>query len=146
MKPLTLASKIKWILGRALVDPNSTFTVNNEFYPRWFLLDLLCLHSSVLFKNPVISFYLAGVSLNFPIFFCIKSLMLDLTNYIQSYTLLCHRICLPLSRTPLPTYNQNPFWADRRPRRGKSAAVYDMWDRRTKGGDIFEKPLKIVIT
>ena len=72
--------------------------------------------------------------------------MLDLTNYIQSYTLLCHRICLPLSRTPLPTYNQNPFWADRRPRRGKSAAVYDMWDRRTKGGDIFEKPLKIVIT
>jgi hypothetical protein len=120
--------------------------VNIEFYSSWFLPVLPCLHSSVLCMNPATSLYLASVSPNFPIFFCIKSLMLDLTNYIQSYTLLCHRICLPLSRTPLPTYNQNPFWADRRPRRGKSAAVYDMWDRRTKGGDIFEKPLKIVIT
>jgi hypothetical protein len=29
--------------------------VINEFYPRWFLLDLLCLHSSVLCKIPVTS-------------------------------------------------------------------------------------------
>jgi hypothetical protein len=30
--------------------------VINEFYPRWFPLDLLCLHSSVLCKIPVTSF------------------------------------------------------------------------------------------
>ena len=69
--------------------------VNVEFYPSWFqpVLPCLCLHSSVLCKNPVTSLYLADVSPNFPIFFCIKSLMLDLTNYIQIHTPLC-RVCL----------------------------------------------------
>ena len=46
--------------------------VNIEFYPSWFLPVLPCLHSSVLCKNPVTSLYLASVSPNFPIFFCIK--------------------------------------------------------------------------
>ncbi|EDL04758.1 mCG147133, partial [Mus musculus] len=57
--------------------------VNIEFYPSWFLPVFPCLYFSVLCKNPVTSLYLARVSPNFPIFFCIKSLMLDLTNYIQ---------------------------------------------------------------
>ena len=77
--------------------------VNNEFYPRWFLLDLLCLYSSVLCKNPVTSLYLAGVSPNFPIFFCIKSLVLDLTNYIQIlHNLSCVHLSVISSNT-LPT-------------------------------------------
>ena len=60
--------------------------VNIEFYPSWFLPVL----SSVLCKNPLTSLYLAGVSPNFPIFFCIKSWMLDLINYIQiQHTLSC---------------------------------------------------------
>jgi hypothetical protein len=68
--------------------------VNNEFYPRWFLLDLLCLHSSVLCKNPVTSFYRAGMSPNFLIVFCIKSLMLDLTLHSDStQPLLCASVC-----------------------------------------------------
>jgi hypothetical protein len=66
--------------------------VNNEFYPRWFLLDLLCLYSSVLCKNPVTSLYLAGVLPNFLIFFCIKSLMLDLTK-VSTQPLLCASVC-----------------------------------------------------
>jgi hypothetical protein len=37
-----------------------------NFYPTWFLPVLLCLHSSVLCKNPVTSLYLASVSPNFP--------------------------------------------------------------------------------
>ena len=87
--------------------------VNNEFYPRWFLLDLLCLHSSVLCKNPVTSLYLAGVSPNFPIFFCIKSLMLDLTNYIQ---ILHNLSCVHLSvihPTLCPLETRDPFHADK---------------------------------
>lgn len=86
--------------------------VNNEFYPRWFLSDLLCLHSSVLCKNPVTSLYLVGVSPNFPIFFCIKSLMLDLTNYIQ---ILHNLSCVGLSVIPsdaLPTCPIDPFYTD----------------------------------
>ena len=86
--------------------------VNNEFYPRWFLLDLLCLYSSVLCKNPVTSLYLAGVSPNFPIFFCIKSLMLDLTNYIQ---ILHNLSCVHLSvnsSDALPTCPRDLFHAD----------------------------------
>jgi hypothetical protein len=68
--------------------------VNNEFYHRWFLLDLLCLHSSVLCKNSVTSLSLAGVSPNFPIVFCIKSLMLDLTLHSdQTQPLLCASVC-----------------------------------------------------
>jgi hypothetical protein len=68
--------------------------VNNEFYPRWFLLDLLCLHSSVLCKNPVTSLYLASVSPNFLIVFCIKSLMLNLTLHSDSTRpLLCVSVC-----------------------------------------------------
>ena len=64
--------------------------VNNELYLRWFLLDLLCLHSSVLCKNPVTSLYLAGMSPNFLIVFCIKSLMLDLTLHSDTtQPLLC---------------------------------------------------------
>ena len=81
--------------------------VNIEFYPSWFLPVLLCLHSSVLCKNPVTSLYLAGVSPNFPIFFCIKSLMLDLTNYIQIHTPLC-RVCLSIPTDSLPTCDQRP--------------------------------------
>jgi hypothetical protein len=37
------------------VEPLLIPAVINEFYPRWFLLDLLCLHSSVLCKIPVTS-------------------------------------------------------------------------------------------
>ena len=85
--------------------------VNNEFYPRWFLLDLLCLHSSVLCKNPVTSLYLAGVSPNFLIVFCIKSPMLDLTNYIQIphdlssvHLFVIHpMLCPPMTRDPFHT-------------------------------------------
>ena len=87
--------------------------VNNEFYPRWFLLDLLCLHSSVLCKNPVTSLYLAGVSPNFLIVFCIKSLMLDLTKYIQ---ILHNLSCVHLSvnsSDALPTCPRDPFHADK---------------------------------
>ena len=69
----------------------------------WFLWSvLLCLHSSVLCKNSVTSLYLAGVSLNFPIFFCIKSLMLDLTNYIQIQHTLSY-LCLSFPPTRCPS-------------------------------------------
>jgi hypothetical protein len=37
------------------VEPFLIPVVNNEFYPRWFPLDLLCLHPSVLCKIPVTS-------------------------------------------------------------------------------------------
>ena len=91
--------------------------VNNEFYPRWFLLDLLCLHSSVLCKNPVTSLYLAGVSPNFLIFYCIKSLMLDLKITFRFYT--TSPVCISLSfhpmlcpPAPLPTCPRDPFHAD----------------------------------
>ena len=68
--------------------------VNNEFYPRWFPLDLLCLHSSVLCKNTVTSLYCAGMSPNFLIVFCIKSLMLDLTLHSDpTQPLLCASVC-----------------------------------------------------
>jgi hypothetical protein len=91
--------------------------VNIEFYHSWFLPVLLCLHSSVLCKNPVTSLYLAGVSPNFPIIFCIKSFMLNLTNYIQN---LRHLVCvasvchLP---TPCPPSTRDPFHADRGPKK-----------------------------
>jgi hypothetical protein len=93
--------------------------VDIEFYPSWFLPVPLCLHSSVLCKNPVTSLYLADVSPNFPIFFCIKSLMLDLTNYIQIHTPLC-RVCLspqflptlcPSVRTPDSHRLRRAHWA-----------------------------------
>ena len=69
----------------------------------------------VLCKNPVTSLYLAGVSPNFPIFFCIKSLMLDLTNYIQFPTLL-YPVCLSIPAKALPTCSRDSFHADKRPR------------------------------
>ena len=97
------------------MEPLLIPVVNNEFYPRWFLLDLLCLYSSVLCKNPVTSLYLAGVSPNFPIFFCIKSLMLDLTNYIQIHTPLC-RVCLSIPTDSLPTCTRDSFHTDKGPR------------------------------
>ena len=81
--------------------------VNVEFYPSCFLPVLPYLYSFVLCKNPVTSLYLAGVSPNFPIFFCIKSLMLDLTNYIQIHTPSC-RICLSIPANSLPTCDQRP--------------------------------------
>jgi hypothetical protein len=91
--------------------------VNNEFYPRWFLLDLLSLHSSVLCKNPVASLYLAGVSPNFLIFFCIKSLMLDLTNYIQIlHNLSCVHLSV-ISSDALSTCPRDPFHADKEAQR-----------------------------
>jgi hypothetical protein len=84
--------------------------VNIEFYPSWFLPVLPCLHSSVLCKNLVTSLYLACVSPNFPIFFCIKRLMLDLTNFIQIHTPLC-QVCLspkfPAESMPIC---QNPWF------------------------------------
>jgi hypothetical protein len=76
--------------------------VNIEFYRSWFLPVLPCLRSSVLLKNPGTSLYLAGVSPNFPIFFYIKSLMLDLTNYIQIHTPLC-QVCRSIPVDSLPT-------------------------------------------
>ena len=87
--------------------------VNIEFYPHWFLPVLPCLHSSVLCKNPVTSLYLACVSPNFPIFFCIKSLMLDLTNYIQIlHNLSCVHLSV-ISSNALPTCPRDPFHADK---------------------------------
>ena len=100
--------------------------VNIEFYPSWFLPVLPCLHSSVLCKNPVTSLYLASVSPNFPIFFCIKSLMLDLTNYIQIHTPLC-RVCLSIPTDSLPTCTRDPFQADKGPR-GSAAHAYTQRD------------------
>ena len=97
--------------------------VNNEFYPRWFLLDLLCLHSSVLCKNPVTSLYLAGVSPNFLIVFCIKSLMLDLTKYIQ---ILHNLSCVHLSvnsSDALPTHNKRPVPRRQRGPEGLQQAI-----------------------
>ena len=45
-------------------------------------------------KHPVTSLYLADVSPNFPIFFCTKSLMFNLTNYIQiSHSLVFVFVC-----------------------------------------------------
>jgi hypothetical protein len=87
--------------------------VNNEFYTRWFLLDLLCLHSSVLCKNPVTSLYLVGMSPNFLIVFSIKSLMIDLTSYIQ---ILHNLSCVHLSvihPTLCPPMTRDPFHADK---------------------------------
>jgi hypothetical protein len=77
--------------------------VNNEFYPRWFPLDLLCLHSSVLCKIPVTSLYLAGVSPNFLIVCYIKILMLDLTIHSDStQPLLCASVCQFIRRFAHP--------------------------------------------
>jgi hypothetical protein len=116
MKPFPLASKIKWTLGGAVFIP----VVNTKFYPSWFLPVLPSLHSSVLCKNPVTSLYLAGVSPNFPIFFCIKSLMLDLTNYIQIQTPSSQVCQFPL--TPCPPVTRDPFHTDKGPK--GSAAQY----------------------
>jgi hypothetical protein len=93
--------------------------VNIEFYPSWFLPVLPCLHSFVFCKNPVTSLYLAGMSLNFPIFLCIKCLMLDLTNYTQIHSPLC-RVCLSIPANALPTCSRDSFHADKGPR-GSSA-------------------------
>ena len=98
--------------------------VNIEFYPSWFLSVLLCLHSSVLCKNPVTSLYLAGVSPNFPIFFCIKSLMFNLTNYIQIHTPLC-RVCLSIPTDSLPTCDQRPVQRDQKGLRQKSCLILE---------------------
>ena len=89
--------------------------VNIEIYPSWFLPVFPCLYFSVLCKNPVTSLYLAGVSPNFPIFFCIKSLMLDLTNYIQIlHNLSCLScICLSFHPTLCPPATRDPFHADK---------------------------------
>jgi hypothetical protein len=89
--------------------------VNIEFYPSWFLPVLPYLHSFVLCKNPITSLYLASVSPNFPIFFCTKSLMLDLTNYIQIHTPLC-RVCLSIPADSLSTCTRDLFHADKGPR------------------------------
>ena len=87
--------------------------VNNELYPRWFPLDLLCLHSSVLCKNPVTSLYLAGVSANFLIVFCIKSLMLDLTLHSDpTQPLLCASVC-QIHPKLCPPVTRDPFHADK---------------------------------
>jgi hypothetical protein len=98
------------------VEPLLIPVVNNEFYPRWFLLDLLCLHSSVLCKNPVTSLYLASMSPNFLIVFCIKSLMLDLTNYIQ---ILHNLSCVHLSIHPTlcPPVTRDRFHTDKEAQR-----------------------------
>jgi hypothetical protein len=81
-------------LSESWVEPSLIPVVSNEFYPRWFLLDLLCLHSSVLCKNPVTSLYRAGLSPNFLIVFCVKSLMLDLTLHSDpTQPLLCASVC-----------------------------------------------------
>ena len=82
--------------------------INIEFYPSWFLPVLPCLYNFVLCKNPVTSLYLAGVSPNFLIVFCIKSLMLDLTNYIQIHIPLC-QVCLSIPADSLPTCDQRPI-------------------------------------
>ena len=89
--------------------------VNIEFYPSWFPPVLSCLHSSVLCKNLVTSLYLACVSPNFPILFCIKSLMLDLTNYIQIHTPM-GRICLSIPTYSLPTCTRDSFHTEKGPR------------------------------
>jgi hypothetical protein len=66
-------------------------------------------------KNPVTSLYLADVSPNFPIFFSIKSLMLNLKNYIQIHTPLCW-VCLSVPADALPTCSRESFHADKEPR------------------------------
>ena len=97
--------------------------VNIEFYFSWFLPVLPCLHSSVLCKNPVTYLYLAGVSPNFPIFFCIKSLMLNLTNYIQIHTPLC-RVCLSIPTDSLSPCTRDSFHADKGPRGSAAVKVF----------------------
>jgi hypothetical protein len=86
--------------------------INIEFYPSWFLPVLPYLYPFVLCKNPVTSLHLASVSPNFPIFFCIKSLMFDLTNYIQIHT----PLCLSIPANSLPTCSRDSFHADKGPR------------------------------
>ena len=106
--------------------------VNIEFYPSWFLPVLPCLYSSVLCKNPVTSLYLAGVSPNFPIFFCIKSLMLNLTNYIQIHTPLC-RVCLsPTFANSLSTCNQRPVLHRQGPKRVCSTIERHKWKKNSR--------------
>jgi hypothetical protein len=64
-------------------------------------------------KHPVTSLYLADVSPNFPIFFCIKSVLLNLTNYIQiQHTPLCPVfLSPPFLANSLPTCNHwNPVF------------------------------------
>jgi hypothetical protein len=96
--------------------------VNNEFYPRWFPLDLLCLHSSVLCKNPVTSLYLAGVSPNFLIVFCIKSLMLDLKNIFRFNTTSPVCVCLSIHPMLCPPATRDPFHA--KGPRGSAALLF----------------------
>jgi hypothetical protein len=108
--------------------------VNIEFYPSWFLPVLPYLYSFVFCKNPVTSLYLAGVSSNFPIFFCIKTLMLDLTNYIQIHAPLCW-VCLSIPAKALPTCSRDSFHTDKGPRR--SAAIYRTFYPKTKGYTFF---------
>ena len=121
------------------MEPFLIPVVNNEFYPRWFLLDLLCLHSSVLCKNPVTSLYLAGMSPNFLIVFCINSLMLDLTKYIQ---ILHNLSCVHLSvihPTLCPPATRDPFHADKGAQR--VCSTYSYVERSSGGfllsGDFF---------
>jgi hypothetical protein len=68
--------------------------VNNEFDPRWFLLDLLCLYSSVLCKNPVTSLYLAGVT-HLPYFLLYKKFdgRFDNLHSDSTQLLLCASVC-----------------------------------------------------
>jgi hypothetical protein len=68
------------------------------------------------------------VSRNFPIFFCIKSLMLNLTNYIQIlHNLTCWSVCH--SPTPCPSAPTDPFHADKGTQRvcSKVSSLWMVW-------------------
>jgi hypothetical protein len=90
--------------------------VNNEFCSRWFLLDLLCLYSYVLCKNPVTSLYLGGVSPNFPIFFLYKKFdaRFDKLHSGSTQPLLCASVCHSIQRfahlpqRPVPRRQRDP--------------------------------------
>jgi hypothetical protein len=120
---LPLTSKIKWSLE---VELFLIPVVNIEFYRSWFLPVLPYLYSFVLCKNPLTSLYLTGMSPNFPIFFCIKSLMLDLTNYIQIHSPLC-RVCLSIPADSLHICSRDLFHADKGPRGSLAPTAGDVY-------------------
>jgi hypothetical protein len=69
-----------------------------------------------LFCVRVIKYLVTSFVPNFPIFFCIKSLMLNLTNYIQILCNLLCCVCLSFPPTPCPSVPRDLFHAEKGPR------------------------------
>jgi hypothetical protein len=90
-----------------------TLVVNNEFYPRWFPLDLFCLHSSVLCKILVTSFVPCKYVTQLP--YCLLHKKSDAR--FENYTQIPHDLfCVHLSVTHptlCPPTMRDPFHTDK---------------------------------